>query len=78
MQLPGQEAEGERQAAAEPGDLSDRCLASAQVRPASQPHEQLSGLVRRERIDADRPHVFKRGQMPATGNQDQAAGGAGQ
>ena len=73
MQLAGQHPDRQRQVPAQPGDLAGRPVARAQAGAPGQPGQQRRGLTRRQGIQADRRRVLQRGQVPAAGDQHQAA-----
>ena len=78
MQLAGEHPDRQRQVPAQPGDLCGRPVARAQAGAPGQPGQQRRGLTRRQGIQADRRRVLQRGQVPAAGDQHQAARGARQ
>ena len=77
-QLLGEHPDGQRQVAAQPGDLPGRACSGAEVGTAGQPGQQRHRLGFRQRAEADHRRVLQRGQPPAAGDQDQAARGARQ
>ena len=77
-QLPGQHPDGQRQVPAEPGYLPGRAGRVGQLRAARQLGQQRRRLVRGQRVQADHRRVVQRGQPAAAGDQDQAAGRAGE
>ena len=78
MQLAGHHPDRQRQVAAQPGELGHRRIGRAQPGPGGEPDQQRGGLAGRQRVQADRPRVFQRGQVPPAGDQHQAAAGTGQ
>jgi len=78
VQLAGQHPQGERQAAAQPGDLGHCRIAGVQAGPGREPGQQPGGLPGGEGVEAEGAGIVQRGQMPAAGDQYQRAGGARQ
>ena len=64
--------------AAQCGDLRYGRVGGVQARPGGQPGQQGGGVAGRQRVEADKPGVFQRGQVPAAGDQYQGIAGTGQ
>ncbi len=77
-QLPAEHPDRQRQVPGQLGYLPGRALPGSQVRPARQPGQQHRRLVGGQSAEADHHGVFQSDQPPAAGDQDQAAGRAGQ
>ena len=78
VQLAGHHAQGQRQPAAQRGDLRHGRVGGVEARPGGEPGQQPGGLAGRQRVQADDPGVLQRGQVPAAGDQHQGAAGARQ